>query len=128
FTTDAAVNTGDTLKRTSAEYNHITFNYFKNQYNKKILSRRVFIHKDSLYSRSATFNSQRQLANLDIFKFINVNYDLVNAAGDSTNNKFTGHIFCSPLDRYSWSNEAGVTVTQGFPGPYFSTNFKMRNL
>lgn len=128
FTTDAAVNTGDTLKRTSAEYNNITFNYFKNQYNKKILSRRVFIHKDSLYSRSATFNSQRQLANLDIFKFINVNYDQVNAAGDSTNNKFVGHIFCSPLDRYSWSNEAGVTVTQGFPGPYFSTNFKMRNL
>lgn len=128
FTTDAAVNSGDTLKRTSEVYNDITFNYFRNQYNKKILSRRVFIHKDSLYSRSATFNSQRQLANLDIFKFINVNYDQINADGDSINNKFVGHIFCSPLDRYSWSNEAGVTVTQGFPGPYFSTNFKMRNL
>lgn len=128
FTTDAAVNTRDTLKRTSEEYNSITFNYFKNQYNKKILSRRVFIHKDSLYSRSNTFNSQRQLANLDIFKFINVNYEEVNSGSDSTAGKFVGHIFCSPLDRYSWSNEAGVTVTQGFPGPYFSTNFKMRNL
>ncbi|HCZ36869.1 MAG TPA: hypothetical protein DHV26_13190, partial [Cytophagales bacterium] len=62
FTTDAAVNTRDTLKRTSEEYNSITFNYFKDQYNKKILSRRVFIRKDSLYSRSNTFNSQRQLA------------------------------------------------------------------
>ncbi|MCW5912386.1 MAG: BamA/TamA family outer membrane protein [Cyclobacteriaceae bacterium] len=128
FTADAGVNTGDTIKRTSEEYNSITFNYFRNQYNKKVLSRRVFIHKDSLYSRSATFNSQRQLANLDIFKFINVNYDQVNSESDSTVSKFVGHIFCSPLDRYSWSNEAGVTVTQGFPGPYFSTNFKMRNL
>lgn len=128
FTTDAGVNSRDTLKRTSEAYNKITFNYFQDQYNKKILSRRVFIYQDSLYSRSATFNSQRQLANLDIFKFINVNYDQINADGDSVNNKFVGHIFCSPLDRYSWSNEAGVTVTQGFPGPYFSTNFKMRNL
>jgi outer membrane protein insertion porin family len=127
FTTDAAVNTRDTLKRTSEEYNSITFNYFRNQYNKKILSRRVYIRKGELYSRSATFNSQRQLANLDIFKFINVNYDKVQTA-DSTSGKFVSHIFCSPLDRYSWSNEAGVTVTQGFPGPYFSTNFKMRNL
>lgn len=128
FTTDAAVNTRDTLKRTYKEYNSITFNYFRNQYNKKILSRRVFIRKDSLYNRSATFNSQRQLANLDIFKFINVNYEQVNAEADSTTGRFIGHIFCSPLDRYSWSNEAGVTVTQGFPGPYISTNFKMRNL
>jgi outer membrane protein insertion porin family len=129
FTTDAAVNTRDTLKRTSEEYNSITFNYFRNQYNKKILSRRVYIREGELYSRSATFNSQRQLANLDIFKFINVNYDKVQTA-DSTSGtgKFVSHIFCSPLDRYSWSNEAGVTVTQGFPGPYFSTNFKMRNL
>ncbi|MBX2916380.1 MAG: BamA/TamA family outer membrane protein [Cyclobacteriaceae bacterium] len=128
FTTDAAVSTGDTLKRTSEAYNNITFNYFKNTYNKKVLSRRVFIQKDSLYSRSATFNSQRQLANLDIFKFINVNYNQLNIDSDSTDNLFVGHIFCSPLDRFSWSNEAGVTVTQGFPGPYLSTNFKMRNL
>ncbi|HRE68637.1 MAG TPA: BamA/TamA family outer membrane protein [Cyclobacteriaceae bacterium] len=128
FTTDAAVNTRDTLKRTYEEYNSITFNYFRNQYNKKVLSRRVSIHKDSLYSRSATFNSQRQLANLDIFKFINVNYEQISTESDSSAGQFISHIFCSPLDRYSWSNEAGVTVTQGFPGPYISTNFKMRNL
>lgn len=128
FTTDAAVNTQDSLKRKSVEYNNIVFNYYQNNYNKKVLARRVFIHKDSLYSRTNTFNTQRQLANLDIFKFINVNYGNVNTESDSTSGQFVGHIFCSPLDRYSWSNEAGVTVTQGFPGPYFGTNFKVRNL
>jgi outer membrane protein insertion porin family len=121
FQTDAAVNTRDTLKRKVESRYDITFNYYKNEYSKRILAQRVFIHKDSLYSRSKTFATQRQLANLDIFKFINMNYD-------STGGKFIANIFCSPLDRYSWSNEAGLTVTQGYPGPYISTNLKKRNL
>lgn len=121
FTTDAAVNTKDNLKRKSEPYRDITFNYFQNQYSKKILGQRVFIHRDSLYSRSKTFSTQRQLANLDIFKFININYD-------TSGGRFITNIFSSPLDRYSWTNEAGMTVTQGFPGPYFSTNFKKRNV
>lgn len=121
FTTDAAVNAKDNLKRRSEPYRDITFNYFQNQYSKKILSQRVFIHRDSLYSRSKTFSTQRQLANLDIFKFININYD-------TSGGRFITNIFSSPLDRYSWTNEAGMTVTQGFPGPYFSTNFKKRNV
>jgi outer membrane protein assembly factor BamA len=121
FTTDAAVNAKDNIKRRSEAYRDITFSYFQNQYSKKILGQRVFIHKDSLYSRSKTFNTQRQLANLDIFKFININYD-------TSGGRFITNIFASPLDRYSWTNEAGMTVTQGFPGPYFSTNFKKRNV
>lgn len=120
FTTDAAVRR-DTLKRKSEARYNMTFNYFRSEYNKKLLAQRVFIHADSLYSRQDTFETQRQLANLDIFKFININYD-------SAGGLFLGNIFCSPLDRYSWSNEAGLTMTQGFPGPYFSTNLKKRNL
>ena len=121
FTTDAAVNVKDNAKRTSKAYRDITYSYFENQYSKKILGQRVFIHRDSLYNRSGTFNTQRQLANLDIFKFININYD-------TSDGKFITNIFASPLDRYSWSNEAGMTVSQGFPGPYFSTSFKKRNV
>lgn len=121
FTTDAAVNATDSLKRQSVSKYNITFNYFKSEYSKKLLAQRVFIHKDSLYSRTQSFDTQRQLANLDIFKFINMNYD-------SSGGKFIGNIFCSPLNKYSWANEAGLTMTQGFPGPYISTNLKKRNL
>jgi len=115
FTTDAAINKVDTLDRKSEPKFEITFNYFKRVYSRRILAQRVFLKKDSLYSRSETFATQRQLANLDIFKFINMNFD-------SSGGKFIANIFCSPLDKYSWSNEAGLTVTQGFPGPYVSTS------
>ena len=121
FTTDAGIKTSDAQKRTSKFYHDIKFNYFLDQYSKKILTNRVFLHRDSLYSRTNTFLTQRQLANLDIFKFVNINYD-------TSGGKFIANIFTSPLDRYAWTNEAGVTVTQGFPGPYYSLSFKKRNI
>ncbi len=103
------------------EYNGIQYIFIKNRYNKKVLDRRIFIEKDSLYSRSNTFNTQRQLANLDVFRFININYD-------STGGKMVANIFTSPLPRYQITTEAGVNVTQGFPGPFLNLSFKKRNV
>lgn len=107
--------------RQSVMYKGIRYNYLVDEYSKRILNQRVFIKRDSLYSRDKTFATQRQLANLDIFKFVNINYD-------TSGGKFIANIFASPLDRYSWTNEAGVTVNQGFPGPYYSLSFKKRNI
>src|SRR5690606_24474582 len=47
---------------------------------------------------------------------------------DTTGGKFIANIFTNPLDRYQWSNEVGVNVTQGFPGPLYNINFKKRNI
>ncbi len=123
FTTDASLNTRQAVsgQRTSKVFRNITFNYYRDEFSRKILSQRVSLEKDSLFSREKTFFTQRQLANLDIFKFVNISYD-------TGQHKFTANIFTSPLDRYSWSNEFGVTVTQGFPGPYVTTSLKKRNL
>lgn len=121
FTPDVGIKNESGQKRTNSYYRGILFKTIDHQYNRKVLRQRVFIRKDSLYSRSETFLTQRQLANLDIFKFVNINYD-------TSDGKFIAHIFASPLERYSWGNEAGVSVTQGFPGPYYSLNFKKRNL
>lgn len=121
FITDANIkNIPDSL-RTSNEYRGVTYRYFTPMYSKKVLNRRVFIKKDSLYSKTKSFNTQRQLANLDHFKFINVNYD-------STGGQLVANIFTSPLKRYQWTNEVGVNVTQGYPGPFYNISFKKRNI
>lgn len=106
--------------RDKGSYKGIKFEFFDKRYLKKTLSQRIFIHPDSLFSRTESFLTQRQLANLDMFKFVNINFD-------TTGGKFIANIFASPLENYSWSNEAGVSVTQGFPGPYYSVSFKRRN-
>ncbi len=120
FTTDAGVSMpgADRQKRT---YRDVAYQYYEDNYNLKILSQRVFLASDNLYSRTNTFETQRQLANLDAYRFVNINYD-------SSGGQFIANIFTSPLDRYEWSNEVGVNVTEGFPGPFYNLNFKKRNL
>jgi len=121
MTVDAGVRTPTQAKRRITPYRDLTFSYFNDHYSERILSQRIFLHPDSLYNRSATLRTQRQLANLDAFKFVNINYD-------TSQGRFIANIFASPQERYSVSNEAGVTVTQGFPGPYYSLSFKKRNV
>src|SRR5690606_41543241 len=88
---------------------------------KKILDRRLFLYPDSLYSKENTFETQRQLSNLDIFKFVNINYD-------SSGGKFIANIYTSPLKKYTMSNEFGLTVTEQIPGPFYNFTIKNRNI
>src|SRR5690606_11002087 len=97
------------------------YSFHADNYNLRILSQRVFILPGDLFSRTNTFITQRQLANLDAFKFVNINYD-------TTGGKFIANIFTSPMDRYQWLNEVGVNVTQGYPGPFYNISFKKRNV
>jgi outer membrane protein insertion porin family len=121
FTTDTRAGLRPDSLRQFRTYRGITFRYYEEDYNKKVLARRVFLQPDSLYSRSNTFNTQRQLANLDNFRFININYD-------SADGRFIANIFTSPLDTYQWSNEFGINVTQGYPGPFYNLSLKRRNV
>ena len=120
FTTDVRSPTSN-FKRFHKTYNGITYKYIKDNYSNKILDRRVFLHPKELYSRKNTLETQRQLINLDNFKFVNINFD-------TTDGKFVSNIFTSPLQKYQMTNEVGVNVTQGFPGPFYNLTLKTRNI
>ncbi|MDH5605158.1 MAG: BamA/TamA family outer membrane protein, partial [Cyclobacteriaceae bacterium] len=105
----------------SSRRNGVVYSLPEKLYSDRILAQRIFISKDSLYNRSSTIHTQLQLANLDNFKFININYD-------SSGGNFIANIFTRPLDRYQWVHEVGVNVTQGFPGPFYNLTFKKRNI
>ncbi len=107
--------------RQSLYYNGITYQYYKKKFSKKVLDQRVFMYKDSLYSLNGTLNTQRQLALLDNFKFININYD-------TTGGQFIANIFTSPLPKYQMTNEVGLNVTQGYPGPFYNLSLIQRNV
>ncbi len=120
FTTDVSSPTSN-FKRFYEPYNGITYKFVKDEYSKKILDRRVFVYPDNHYSRNNTLETQRQLVNLDNFKFVNLNYD-------TTGGRFIANIFTSPLRKYQMTNEVGVNVTQGFPGPFYNLTLKVRNV
>lgn len=120
FTTDVGTNIPG-RERETRPYRDIQYKFYEDKYKLKILSQRVFLKPEDQYSRSKTLNTQRQLGNVDAFKFVNINYD-------TSGGKFIANIFTSPLSRYEWTNEAGVNVTQGFPGPFYIISFKKRNI
>ena len=108
-------------QRSHFNYNGITYQYFKKRFSKKVLDQRVFLYPNQLYSLDNTLNTQRQLAYLNNFKFININYD-------TTGGQFIANIFTSPLQKYQMTNEVGLNVTQGFPGPFYNLSLTNRNI
>jgi outer membrane protein assembly factor BamA len=121
FTTDVNIQAEGT-KRNLEIYNNVNYYYYKSSYRKKILDQRVFLHPGDYYSMEQTFTTQRQLGNLDMFRFVNVKYD-------TAGGKFIANIFTSPLEKYQISNEVGVNVnvTFGLPGPFYNVSLKNRN-
>jgi outer membrane protein assembly factor BamA len=121
FTTDVNTQIGG-VKRTEEKFNSINYSYYDYSYKKKTLDQRVFLRPGEYYSLKKTLDTQRQLANLDMFRFVNIKYDT--AGGE-----FVANIFTSPLEKYQLSNELGVNVnvTFGLPGPFYNVSLKNRN-
>lgn len=119
FTTDANI-TGISALRFKKEYNNVAYQYYSRRYSEKILDRRLFLYPDSIYRRDNTFETQKQLSNLDMFKFININYD-------TTGGHFIANVFLSPLKKYETSSEVGLNVSKGLPGPFVFASIKNRN-
>ena len=108
-------------KKEPFTYKGVTYKFSSRYYSEKVLARRIHINPGEPYSKQNTLNTQRELAGMDMFKFVNINYD-------STANQFMANIFVSPLKRYQWTAEAGLTVTQALPGPFASISLKQRNV
>lgn len=109
------------MRRSHFNFNNITYQYYKKRFSKKVLDQRVFLYPGSYYSIDNTLNTQKQLAFLDNFKFININYD-------TTGGTFIANIFTSPLPKYQMVNEVGLNVTEGFPGPFYNLSLTNRNI
>ena len=120
FAVDTKIVAGQ-KKQEPFAYKGVTYKFSDRYYSEKVLARRIHIKPGEPYSKQNTLNTQRELAGMDMFKFVNINYD-------STANQFMTNIFVSPLKRYQWTAEAGLTVTQALPGPFASISLKQRNV
>lgn len=114
---DALQTRRNTLR---TQYKGIQYIEHFNRYSRKLLDTKIAIRPDSLFTQQQTEDTQRALATLDMFKFVNVKYDTI---GD----RFRAYIFTSPLEKYQVTFESGLNVTQALPGPFFSATFKQRN-
>ena len=93
----------------------------RHKYSKKVIDRKLFIRPDSLFKLLHTEQTQIALASLDIFKFVNINYEKLDT------NSLKASVFSSPYKKYQLSDEWGLSVNQSLPGPFGSVSLKVRN-
>jgi outer membrane protein insertion porin family len=102
-------------------YRDIDFSIYKDRYSEKIIASRIFLNKGDLYSRKDVIETQRQLANLDLFRFVNIAFDTL---GDVLRPR----IYTQPNQKYQITNQVGASITEQLPGPFFSHSLRNRNL
>ncbi|MCF1752695.1 translocation and assembly module lipoprotein TamL [Mariniradius sediminis] len=102
-------------------FRDIEFDLYDDRYSEKIISSRIFLEKGALYSRSNVIDTQRQLANLDLFRFVNIAFDTIG-------NTLRPKIFTQPNQKFQITNQLGASITEQVPGPFFSHSLRNRNL
>lgn len=94
---------------------------FNRQYSFRTLDAATRIYPGEWYSFDKVQKARNRLASLDIFKFVTVTLDSLGPKGYGLNFATTR------LARYQVSQELGMIVSQGAPGPFVNLGFKMRN-
>lgn len=107
-------------RRVKEEYRNIDFSFYRDRYSAKVLASRIFFQPGQPYSRISAIETQRQLSNLDLFRFVNISFDTLGTS-------LTANIFTQPNQKYQLTNQIGMTITEQLPGPFFSTALRNRN-
>jgi outer membrane protein assembly factor BamA len=117
-------NQGEKPLRVEDSFGGIQYQLFRRFYYPKTLGRRIHLHKGEAYSQKNAVQTQRSLAALSTFKFINFKFDTLQ------NNKLDASIFLKSYPKYDLSFEGGVNVniTQTVPGPFLSASITDRNV
>lgn len=128
FLTDAGVTrfgvTRDTIVRDSVHYLA-----YKHRVSTKVLDRKLAIRPGQRYNLQNTVLTQRQLADLDIFRFNTVSYRRVRTTeGDTTSRQLDAFINASPTKKYQETTELGGTYVSGLLGPFTNVRLKVRNV
>ena len=124
FTTDASKFIGNKTRDT-VFYKNIHYLWYQQNVSHKILDRKIKIYPGESYSYINTIQTQKNLADLNMYKFVNINYF---ETEDSTKNEVNCYISTSPFQKYQFSTELGVNVYQGLPGPFGNLSYRARNL
>lgn len=112
----AATDTTDSL------FNGIRYHTPFRKMSYRTLDSKVLVRPGEYYNADALTNSQAQLQAMDFFRFVNFSFDSL-----ADKRSFRLNIQASRLPKYQISDEVGLLVSQGAPGPFVNLGFKVRN-
>lgn len=93
----------------------------RRKYSLDVLNRKVLARPGQFFNASSITNTQAQLTGMDMFRYVNL-------ALDTHKTRMRVFLTASRLPKYQISDELGILMSQGAPGPYINIGFKVRNL
>ena len=115
-------STGQNLMTNEKKKEGVHYSLGTSSYSTKILDTRLLLRPNEVYSYENLVHTQRQLLSMDMFRYVNINFDTT-----SIPNKFLTKIQTSPLQKFQLTHEVGLNVSEGFPGPFYNLSLKNRN-
>lgn len=107
-------------QKVKRNYRDIDFSFYRDRYSSKLFASRVFFQDEMPYNRSEIIETQKQLNNLDLFRFLNISFDTLGTS-------LTAKIIAQPNQKFQLTNQVGLSVTEQLPGPFFSSSLRNRN-
>ncbi len=118
------INTnGNDAIKSQADYFGVHYNFGAFNYSPKAIDARLIFHPKDIYNYTDIENTQKQLINMDMFRYVNINLDSTLLPG-----KIVANLYTAPLQKFQLTQELGLNVTEGFPGPFYNVTFKNRNI
>ncbi len=127
------------LRRDTLVYDSVAYMAYEHRIRPAALDRKLGIRVGELYSPDAANRTQRQLTDLDLFRFVAVNYRKAPVPADSVwrdsvlgrgvpQRELYSLISLTPQKKYQATTEAGLTVFRTLPGPFGSERLRIRNV
>ena len=118
---------GNDIPIDTVKYQDVSYIFGINDYSEKVLDTRLIFREGDLYNYTNVINTQRQLLAIDMFRFVNINFDTTLVPG-----KMMTNIYTAPLKKYQITQELGLNVNANananYPGPFYNLSFKDRNI
>tara|TARA_R110000796_G_scaffold162592_1_gene279429 strand:- start:69124 stop:71583 length:2460 start_codon:yes stop_codon:yes gene_type:complete len=118
---------GSDIQTDTTEYENVTYVSGLNYYSPKVIDTRLIFRKGNLYNYTDVINTQRQLLAIDMFRYVNINFDTTLVPGKMITNFYT-----APLKKYQITQELGLNVNNNtnssYPGPFYNLSLKDRNI
>ena len=126
---DIATNLKPTYNEKISE-KKIKYRFVKKRipYSSHILDNRVQLNPGSLYKNDQVFRTKSLLGALDMFKFVNTSFDIPKENNKERIGRINARIRASPIEKYQFTSEFGLNVSQSLPGPFANLSLKNRNL
>ena len=107
----------------SIPFDTIQYNIGSEFYNPRVIDARIKVTPNQKYSFDAIRYTQRQLLNMNVFRYVNINFDTTQIPG-----KFITNIYTAPQRKYQLTQEVGLNMTEGVPGPFYNLSWINRNI